>query len=58
MIKQYKIEKENKSDSFGTYICKTDAMSADEKAKDGSFNVVFVKAVYDYYLCVCRFNLI
>ena len=25
-------------------------MSADEKAKDGSFNVVFVKAVYDYYL--------
>ena len=33
-------------------------MSADEKAKDGSFNVVFVKTVYDYYLCVCRFNLI
>ena len=33
-------------------------MSADEKAKDGSFHVVFVKAVYDYYLCVCRFNLI
>ena len=30
-------------------------MSADEKAEDGSFNVVFVKAVYDYYLCVCRF---
>ena len=58
MIKQYKIEKENKSDYFGTNICKTDAMSADEKAKDGSFNVVFVKAVYDYYLCVCRFNLI